>query len=110
MIKTFAKVENDIVAEVVSIDRATHEECLSFLMKYSNNYSNWVEVDPNNVQSGFAWDKNRNKFIPPKIYQSWVFNDEKNMWEAPVQYPQDGKMYFWDENLIAWVLYQRGEV
>lgn len=104
MNKTFAKIENATVVEVVTlVDRATDEECHLFLMKYSNNYPNWVEVDPNIVQSNFFWDQSSNRFLPPKLYQSWVFNENTQKWQAPVSMPVDGKMYWWDEGTMSWV-------
>jgi hypothetical protein len=36
-------------------------------------------------------------------YQSWVLNKWRGMWEPPVQMPQDGKNYSWDEPTTTWV-------
>ena len=42
-------------------------------------------------------------FIPPKPFPSWLLNTTTYTWNAPVPYPTDGKTYFWDEALLAWV-------
>jgi len=43
-------------------------------------------------------------FIAPKPYPSWLLNTNTFQWEAPVPYPNDGKMYYWDEATQSWVL------
>lgn len=52
---------------------------------------------------GYTYDKERDAFIPPKTYQSWVLNEDTCLWEPPVPEPQDGKVYQWDEGSISWV-------
>lgn len=36
-------------------------------------------------------------------FSSWVFNEDKCTYEPPVAYPQDGKIYRWDESVTNWV-------
>ena len=43
-------------------------------------------------------------FIPPKPYPSWLLNTNTFQWEPPVPYPNDGKMYYWNEETQSWVL------
>ena len=52
---------------------------------------------------GFTYDKQKDAFIPPKFYSSWVLNEETCQWNAPVPYPSDGKFYDWNENTLSWV-------
>lgn len=52
---------------------------------------------------GYTYDRARDAFIPPKLYASWVLNNETCLWEAPVPRPIDGKFYDWDETQGAWV-------
>jgi hypothetical protein len=52
---------------------------------------------------GYCYDEQRDAFIPPKLYASWVLNEDTCWWEAPVPRPADGKDYDWDETLINWV-------
>ena len=52
---------------------------------------------------GYSYDAGRDAFIPPKPYASWNLNESSCLWEAPVAYPTDGKMYSWDEASTSWV-------
>ena len=38
-----------------------------------------------------------------KPYASWVGDYETMSWNPPIQYPDDGKIYYWDEEQLAWV-------
>jgi hypothetical protein len=54
---------------------------------------------------GMTYDENRDAFIPKKNYNSWIFNEFKCDWEAPIPYPQiDGQAFIWDEENINWTL------
>ena len=50
---------------------------------------------------GFKYDGNRDVFIPPQPYPSWILNENTCQWEAPVKQP-DGR-YRWDESSLSWV-------
>ena len=52
---------------------------------------------------GFTYDSNRDAFIPPKPFESWILNEQTCWWESPVPYPQDEKRYLWDEATQSWV-------
>jgi len=52
---------------------------------------------------GYTYDKDRDAFIPPKPFASWLLNEDTCLWEAPVAYPDDGKPYRWDEDTQSWV-------
>lgn len=52
---------------------------------------------------GYTYDADRDAFIPPKPYASWVINNDTCQWEAPVPMPSDGNMYTWDEANGTWV-------
>lgn len=56
---------------------------------------------------GYKYDVDRDAFIPPKPYDSWVLDEETCRWEAPIPYPEDaevGQIYSWDEPTTSWVL------
>ena len=50
---------------------------------------------------GYTYDPIDDAFIAPKPYSSWVLNEAKR-WQAPVDYPQDGNSYDWNEELGEW--------
>ena len=52
---------------------------------------------------GYTYDRERDAFISPKPYESWLLNDDTCLWEAPVPYPNDGKSYYWDEDTQSWI-------
>jgi hypothetical protein len=52
---------------------------------------------------GFTYDVERDAFIPPKPFESWVLDEDTCLWVAPLPYPEDGNVYTWDEDLTDWV-------
>ncbi len=52
---------------------------------------------------GFRYDEERDAFIPPQPFQSWVLNEETCLWDPPTPFPADGGYYLWDEDSGAWV-------
>lgn len=52
---------------------------------------------------GFTYDAQKDAFIPPKPYASWILNETTCLWEAPTPYPDDGAVYRWDEETTSWV-------
>ena len=56
----------------------------------------------NHAGIGYAYDEDRDAFIPKKTYNSWILNESTCNWEAPVSYPQDGNKYYWNESTLTW--------
>ena len=52
---------------------------------------------------GDAYDAALDAFISPRPYASWTLDTVTCTWQPPVSYPNDGKIYFWNENSNAWV-------
>ena len=52
---------------------------------------------------GFTYDEERDAFIPPQPYPSWVLDDYTCLWVSPLPYPEDGGVYIWDEDAGDWV-------
>jgi len=53
---------------------------------------------------GYTYDSERDAFIAPQPFSSWLLNEEKCVWEAPVAYPDDGQNYIWNEETQQWDL------
>ena len=51
---------------------------------------------------GFTYDADRDAFIPPQPYESWVLDEDTCLWVAPIPMP-DGD-YVWDEDAGDWVI------
>jgi len=53
---------------------------------------------------GFRYDVDRDAFIPPKPFPSWLLNETTCQWEAPVDVPDNTKNYYWIEDTKSWSL------
>jgi len=58
---------------------------------------------------GYSYDADRDAFIPPKPFNSWLLNEDTCLWDAPTPYPTDGEMYRWVEEDLNWQLVTVGE-
>ena len=58
----------------------------------------------NYAGKGFSYDPDRDAFIPPKPFESWVLDETTCLWQAPVDMPDDGQAYVWDESVGEWVV------
>ena len=56
---------------------------------------------------GFTYDADRDAFIPPQPYPSWVLDEATCLWVAPIDYPADGGQYEWDEPTTSWIEYEQ---
>lgn len=52
---------------------------------------------------GYTYDPDRDAFIPPQPFPSWILNEETCLWDPPVTYPTDGGRWTWDETNQEWV-------
>ena len=105
--------ENNIVRQVLVIEQEVIDTGLfgdpkSFVQTSYNTLGGihrlgGTPLRKNYAGIGFTYDAERDAFIPPKPYNSWVLNEDTCQYEPPVQMPNDGKMYNWDENSTSWV-------
>ena len=51
---------------------------------------------------GHTYDADRDAFIPPQPYASWVLDETTCQWVAPIAYPAEGD-HVWDEEATDWV-------
>ena len=108
----FAKLDNTntvIGVQVVHNDIATSEQAgIDFLNQLYGENCWWKQTSYNGTIRknfagiGYLYDKNRDAFIGPKEYVSWILNETTCRWEPPVAYPDDGKRYTWNESTKAW--------
>lgn len=118
----FAKVVDGIVSQVIVAEPEFFESFVDSSpgewIQTSYNTRGGVHIDPetgepsadqtkalrkNYAGIGFTYDRTRDAFIPPKPFASWILNEDSCLWESPVPYPTDGKIYQWDEATTAWV-------
>lgn len=58
----------------------------------------------NHAGIGYTYDEDRDAFIPPKPFKSWILNESTCLWESPIPYPQDNNKYNWNEQNQSWDL------
>jgi hypothetical protein len=52
---------------------------------------------------GFTYDQERDAFVPPSPFESWILNQETCLWDAPVPKPEvEGKTFIWNEETTSW--------
>lgn len=108
----FAKVHNGIVEQVIVaepeffdtfVDSSPGEWIQTSYNTHGGQHPENRPLRKNYAGIGFTYDKERDAFIPPQPFNSWVLNEETCLWEAPVAMPEDGQVYVWDEATTSWV-------
>ena len=51
---------------------------------------------------GYIYDEDRDAFIPQQPFDSWTLNEDTCRYDPPVEYPDDGKYYEWNEDTTSW--------
>lgn len=109
----FAKVTDGIVTQVIVAEpeffNAFVDTSPGEWVQTSYNTRGGVHVNggtplrKNYAGIGFTYDKERDAFIPPKPFPSWVLDENTCLWNSPVPHPNDGKIYNWNESQGNWV-------
>jgi hypothetical protein len=118
----FAKIEDGVVTQVIVVDNKDCADASGVEKEYIGAAfceklfgGTWKQtsyngsIRKNYAGVGYSYDSERDAFIPPKPYNSWVLNEDTCLWEAPVAMPQDAgtgeppKRYTWDEATTSWV-------
>lgn len=119
--------ENNIVTEViVGVDETQILDGLDTETWYGNfrsqtckrtSYNTLANVHikggtpfrKNYASIGFTYDAERDAFIPPKPFESWLLDEQSCIWVAPTPYPDDGEQYLWNESIVNWELVETEE-
>ena len=109
----FAKVVDGVVTQVIVaepeffetfVDSSPGEWVQTSYNTHGGVHANGgTPLRKNYAGIGFTYDRERDAFIPPKPFASWLLNEDTCLWEAPVPIPTDGGSYVWDENTTSWV-------
>jgi hypothetical protein len=121
----FAKVNNGIVESVIVAEAEFFNTFIDNSpgewIQTSYNTRGGIHYQPNsNIPSedqskalrknyagiGYTYDQQKDAFIPPKPFNSWVLNETTCLWESPVAKPNDGNRYLWNEATLSWVITQ----
>ena len=101
---------NGVEQEVNGVDFLTKLHGWSIWVQTSYNTNAGVHssggtpLRKNHAGIGYTYDEDRDAFIAPKPYNSWLLNEDTCNWEAPVAYPTDGGKYNWNEETTTWNL------
>lgn len=107
----FAKVNNGIVEQVIVaepdffdsfVDSSPGEWIQTSYNTLGGQHPEGRPLRKNYAGIGYMYDRQRDAFIPPQPYESWVLNEETCLWDAPVPYPTDGNFYTWNEDTQTW--------
>ena len=133
---SFAKIGlNSKVMEVVSVSNESlkdannveREELGVELLKELTHWPIWKQTSYNTLAGQhllggtpfrknhssikYVYDEDRDAFIPPTPYTSWILNEETCQWQAPVAKPEltqeqidNNNYYSWNEETQQWDL------
>lgn len=114
----FAKVENGYVVDILVVpdeNEANGEQYLHDLgfagrwLQASYNTHNGVHSEGkeplryNYPGIGYLYDESADAFYLPSPFPSWSL-DENFVWQPPVDYPEEGGPFVWDETEKNWII------
>ena len=99
----YAKVVNNLVTQVIVAEAEFFDTFVD------DTPGEWIQTSyTGSIRKNFAgvgdtYDETRDAFISPKPYTSWTLVEDTCQWTAPVIYPDDGRIYNWNEDTTNWV-------
>ena len=69
----------------------------------SNTEDDGTPLRYNYAGPGYTYDYGNDAFYSPPPYPSWTLNKTTFTWRPPIDQPNDGKKYRWDESSTSWV-------
>jgi hypothetical protein len=109
----FAKVLNGKVVQVIVAEQEFFNTFVDtspgqWIQTSYNTYGNQHKLGGTPLRGnyagvGYVYDATNDKFYEPQSYASWTLNQSTWLWEAPIAYPSDGKLYSWDEPTTSWI-------
>lgn len=109
----FAKVVNGIVTQVIVaepeffdtfVDQSPGEWIQTSYNTYAGEHKlGGTPLRKNYAGVGHTYDKDRDAFIPPKTFNSWILDEDTCLWKAPIPVPDVNKQYVWNEETLSWV-------
>jgi len=114
----YAKIEDGIVTNVIVAEQDQIDTMDGQWVQTSYNTRGGIHYAPNSNDPdggialrknyaiiGGTYDLDRDAFIPPKPFDSWLLDEPTCTWETPVPQPEvDPDKYNWNEETQAWDL------
>lgn len=83
---------------------------ISFCKNLFKSENKWIQtsynktIRKNYAGIGYSYNEEMDAFVPPKPYSSWKLNKDTANWDPPIEYPNDGNNYYWNEENLNWTL------
>ena len=111
----FAKVLNGKVLNVIVAEPEFFETYVDtqgpgeWIQTSYNTYGNTHTLGGTPLRGNYAhkggyYDAEGDAFYSEQPYPSWILNRTTWLWEAPVDKPNDDKIYMWQEDTLSWIL------
>jgi hypothetical protein len=117
----FAKLnEENVVVDIIVVSNEDINDLpfpesepvgITFLTPWNEDGFTWKQTSYNsNFRKNYAvidgtYDPVRDAFIPPKMYESWILNEETCVYDPPVPIPLDAiRPVVWNESTLSWDL------
>ncbi len=106
----FAKIENNIVTTVIVAEQdfidtqdgtwvqTSYNTRGNVHYGQDGNADGGVALRGNYAGIGYTYDTDNDVFYEPKPFESWILDTDIWQWIPPIAYPNDGNMYYWDED------------
>ena len=106
----FAEVKNGIVTQVIVAEQDFIDGLPNPTEWVQTSYNTYggkhilgeTPLRKNYAAIGYTYDSERDAFIPPIPYKSWLLNEETCLWKAPIDKPIDVKQYICNESEQEW--------
>ena len=113
----FAEIdENNFVIRVLVGDNNDPNGDEGYQWFIDNLGGRWVQTSysgsfrKNYAATGYFYNETLDAFIPPTPFPSWVLNEITCKWEAPIPYPSNGQIYYWNELSLIWEISNSSEL
>lgn len=108
----WVKIENETVVNVMVASA-------DVIHRYEGE---WIETaEDNSIRKqyagiGYKYDRVKDQFVEPRVYPSWVLDDDNN-WQPPTPYPREDRtetpvnndFWRWIESKLEWVEFKNGD-
>ena len=121
----FAEIDSsNTVIRVIVIDDEYQSEGEAYCQNLLNSTNRWLQTSYNTLYNehlkggtpfrknfagiGFTYNETIDGFVPPKKFESWILDEEKGIWKAPVAFPgflpngTMNKSIQWNEKILNW--------
>ncbi len=122
----FAQIDdNNVVIRVIVVDNkelidphsGEEDEILGVAFCKKLFGGKWIQTSYNGnfrkhyAGIGYTYNAEVDAFVPPKLFESWIFNEKDISWESPIGPPpnltveqKDHYFYDWNDENFTWEL------